>query len=192
MCRLRQLRLCRGSCQWRPCVHGMASLHPYKEAGSAFLDTQLTVVTTQNCGLVAESHLIDEGSEWRSFGDKVRPKSYLLPASLGMRFLLSRASHHLDLSAGERGSWGSEQSWRAHKPSAVIRRPWYRDWGCHKRDRQRHDDQKPSEDCSQGFRSRPGPEESLRTHQQAFWCPGSPKRRQQSSMRAVQEGSRAS
>ena len=25
----------------------------------------------QNCGLVAESHVIDERSEWRNFGDRV-------------------------------------------------------------------------------------------------------------------------
>ena len=33
--------------------------------------TVLTVVIVQSCGLVAESHVIDERSEWRSFGDKV-------------------------------------------------------------------------------------------------------------------------
>ena len=26
----------------------------------------------RSCGRVAESHVIDEGSEWRTFGDKVR------------------------------------------------------------------------------------------------------------------------
>ncbi len=26
----------------------------------------------RSCGRVAESHVIDEGTEWRSFGDKVR------------------------------------------------------------------------------------------------------------------------
>lgn len=28
-------------------------------------------VPLQTCGLVAESHVIDESSEWRNFGDKV-------------------------------------------------------------------------------------------------------------------------
>lgn len=40
--------------------------------------TLLTVVNVQSCGLVAESHVIDERSEWRNFGDKV---DCLLPAS---------------------------------------------------------------------------------------------------------------
>jgi hypothetical protein len=29
----------------------------------------------QGCGLVAESHVIDESSEWRNFGDKVCPRT---------------------------------------------------------------------------------------------------------------------
>ncbi len=48
------------------------------------LPTQLIVVAMQNCGVVAESHIIDEGSEWRTFGDKVRPKICPMPASSGM------------------------------------------------------------------------------------------------------------
>ncbi len=61
---------------WPLCISTRTQAH-------ASLDTRLTAITMQNCGLVAESHLIDEGSEWRSFGDKVRPKSYLLSASFG-------------------------------------------------------------------------------------------------------------
>jgi ribosomal protein S27AE len=30
----------------------------------------------RSCGRVAESHVIDEGTEWRSFGDKVRIDDY--------------------------------------------------------------------------------------------------------------------
>ena len=31
----------------------------------------------QRCGVVAESHTIDERSEWRTFGDSVRPQTLL-------------------------------------------------------------------------------------------------------------------
>ena len=35
----------------------------------------------QRCGVVAESHTIDERSEWRTFGDSVRPDSASLLTS---------------------------------------------------------------------------------------------------------------
>ena len=31
----------------------------------------------QNCGLIAESRMIDERSEWRTFGDKVLPTTFV-------------------------------------------------------------------------------------------------------------------
>ena len=39
--------------------------------------SSLLPVDLQRCGVVAESHTIDERSEWRTFGDSVRPQALL-------------------------------------------------------------------------------------------------------------------
>ena len=74
------------------------SLHPYKNTGVYFPNAQLTVVNVQNCGLVAESHVIDERSEWRSFGDKVGLKppchQLLLASNSCLRPMYSGRSSH--------------------------------------------------------------------------------------------------
>ena len=40
----------------------------------------------RSCGRVAESHVIDEGSEWRTFGDKVRRAYVYRPSALPPQF----------------------------------------------------------------------------------------------------------
>lgn len=43
-------------------------------AGTSFVeDRSAGDIICRKCGLVAESHVIDERSEWRTFADKVRP-----------------------------------------------------------------------------------------------------------------------
>ncbi len=77
MFRLWLLRFCRGFFCWGPCVPSECDVSREAELLKVSGHSSLLFSNLQRCGVVAESHTIDERSEWRTFGDSVRPQTLL-------------------------------------------------------------------------------------------------------------------